>query len=288
MDKRLVYYWSRSEEGKVITPGKAKNHFGKNGLPGILLGEASYRNPWIQGNSTKYFTYVDFDEIFDFEEDQPGYVQLAYRRIQKTGGRLIPEFENLILSVGYSGYIRHGEIKYFFPLEIHRDYDLGSASPADFYEAISKVRSEYVSSGFDKQLTPYTTENYESMKLFLGKYKDCGFALDGDNIVSVFSHPILSPGALPNLMDVAVKNGGRRVEAFDTYLPRIYAREGFRSVARILWNDLYAPKGWNHESMKHFNSGRPDVVFMVYDPESKVRLVETAEEAEEIQKQFVV
>jgi hypothetical protein len=284
----MVHYWSRSEEGKVVTPETAKNHFGKTGIRGILLGEPGYRNPWVTGCSIKYFAYVDYDKIYDFEEEHPGYVQLAYRRVRRTGGRLIPEFENLILSVGYSGYIRHGEIKYFFPLEIHRDYDIESASPRDFYESISKVRSEYVPSGFDKQLTPYSVEDYESMKLFLGKYKDCGFALDGDNIVSVFSHPILSPGALPNLMDMAVRNGGRRVDVFDTYLPKLYSREGFRSVARILWNDLYSPKGWNYEFMKQFNGGRPDVVFMVYDPESKVPLVGTCDEAEEIQKQFVV
>lgn len=288
MDKQRVYYWSRSPEGKIVTPGTTKNHFGKNGLPGILLGDDSYRNPWIQANSTKFFTYIDFDEIYDFEADNPGYLRLAYRRIQRSGRRLIPEFENLILSVGYSGYIRHGEIKYFFPLEIHRDYEIESASPEKFYEAITKIRSQHAQSGFDKQLTSYSIQDYNDMKLFLGGYGDCGFALDGDNIVSVFSHPVLSPRALPDLMDVAIQNGGRRIDVFDTYLPRIYSREGFRPVARILWNDVYAPKGWNYESMKQFNGGRPDVIFMVYDLESKIPLVESYKEAEEIQKQFVV
>jgi len=48
----------------------------------------------------------------------------------------------------------------------------------------------------------------------------------------------------------------------------LYGRAGFRPVARIKWDDRYAPKGWDYDDnvLKQFNGGRPDIVFMVYDP----------------------
>lgn len=284
MDRRLVYYWSRSPEGKIVTPETTKNHFDKNGVRGILFGEPEYKNPWITGNSKKYFTYLDYDKIYDFEADTFGFIRNTYEGVQKEGGRLLPKFEGLLLAEGYQGYVRHGEIKYFFPAEIHRDYDITPADPEVFWDAISSVRAQYEHSGFDKQLTKYSVGEYERMTLFLSRCGNAGFALDGDNVVSVFSHPVLTPKAFPNLMDVAVRNGGRRVDIFDTYLPRLYSRAGFREVAHMSWNDEYAPIGWDHEKMKMYNGGRPNVIFMVYDPSIRSDLVNSYEEAEMIQR----
>lgn len=40
-------------------------------------------------------------------------------------------------------------------------------------------------------------------------------------------------------------------------------------VARLKWNDDYAPPdGWDYDTFRTFNDGRPpDVVFMAYDPD---------------------
>ncbi|MFZ8927310.1 MAG: hypothetical protein ACO3CU_11190, partial [Candidatus Nanopelagicales bacterium] len=46
----------------------------------------------------------------------------------------------------------------------------------------------------------------------------------------------------------------------------IYETAGFRPVARLPWNDEYAPPGWNKKAFEEFNNGEPDVVFFVYDP----------------------
>jgi hypothetical protein len=51
------------------------------------------------------------------------------------------------------------------------------------------------------------------------------------------------------------------------YLPKIYETAGFRPVARLPWNDDYAPPGWNKETFAKYNNGEPDVVFFVHDPE---------------------
>ena len=170
-----------------------------------------------------------------------------------------------------------------------RNYDVRETEdPEKFYDAISKVKEAHAEQGTDKQLAVYSPQEYAGMKTFLSPNGKTGFALKGDDIVSVFSHPTDTPGAAAHLLDVAVKNGGRRLDAFDTYLPKIYAREGFRVVARMPWNDAYAPEGWDHEAMKQYNNGRPDVVFMAFDPAhasaSGGKLVGSYAEAEKLQK----
>jgi hypothetical protein len=289
VDKRLVYYWSRSPEGKTVNPLATKNHFEKKGVPGILFGEPGYKNPWIQANSVKYFTYLDYEKIYDFDLDTSGELHRLYRDIQKHGGQLLPRFEEVLLEKGYEGYTRQKQIKYFRETAVFRDYNIQDTQDAGlFFRSVAAARKNHEVSGCDKQLTSYTEEDFRDLKLFIGKYGSPGFALQGDNIVSVFSDPFLTPGALPNLMDIAVRNGGRRVDVFDTFLPRIYAREGFRSVSFLPWNDKYAPDGWDYEKMKQYNSGRPNVVFMIYDPENQsdsiLTPVTSYEEAEEIQR----
>lgn len=59
--------------------------------------------------------------------------------------------------------------------------------------------------------------------------------------------------------------GGHRLDCFDTVLPALYADAGFVPVARLAWNDEYAPGGWDYQLFDTFNGGRPDAVFMAYD-----------------------
>ena len=51
-------------------------------------------------------------------------------------------------------------------------------------------------------------------------------------------------------------------------LPGLDAKSGFKPVARIKWNDDFAPEGWDSSNavINSFNDGKPDIVFMVYDP----------------------
>lgn len=37
-------------------------------------------------------------------------------------------------------------------------------------------------------------------------------------------------------------------------------------LARLPFDDKYKPDGWSYKQQAKFNNGRPDVVFMVYDP----------------------
>lgn len=107
------------------------------------------------------------------------------------------------------------------------------------------------------------------MRLFTTPEGDAGFALKGDDIVSVFKHPNAPyRNVTKSMLDLATSQGGRRLDAFDTVLPHLYAQSGFRAVARLPWNDEYTPEGWNHAHYQEYNNGRPDVVFMAHDPQA--------------------
>lgn len=117
----------------------------------------------------------------------------------------------------------------------------------------------------------YPAKEYAKIRLFLSEDGHSGFALkpDGD-IVSVFA----SNGAGRAVLELAVAAGGRKLDCFETILPKFYAAHGFRAVARIPWNESEAPPDWNKEHFIEFNGGEPDVVFMVYDPDFTGRHVQ--------------
>jgi hypothetical protein len=95
-----------------------------------------------------------------------------------------------------------------------------------------------------------------------------GFAIkpDGD-IVAVFASPNEPKGGSFAMLQAAVQAGGTKLDAFDTYLPEIYEAVGFRPVARLPWNDEFAPPNWDKKAFADYSQGEPDVVFFVYDPE---------------------
>ncbi len=115
----------------------------------------------------------------------------------------------------------------------------------------------------------YDAKDYAEMRLFLTPDGKSGFALKGDDIVSAFKHPDTpGKGYVNSALALATKLGGRRLDAFDTVLPILYGDNGFKAVARLGWNEDYKPDEWQHETFAKFNGGKPDVVFMVYDPDT--------------------
>ncbi len=124
------------------------------------------------------------------------------------------------------------------------------------------------------QVTDYTEmgDSYVGKRLFLFDDGFSGFALSGNDIISVFSVPNRAPkGAVAEFMPVAIAQGGRRLDAFNTFLPKVYSRTGFRAVAKLPFSREYAPEGWNYDFYNQqfpATRGEPDVVFMVFDPEN--------------------
>lgn len=98
--------------------------------------------------------------------------------------------------------------------------------------------------------------------LFLADDSNAGVAVTSyGDLVSVFKHPTSKENMMPLLEDAA--RISTTLDAFDVngFLPNLYAKVGFKPVARVKWNDEYAPQGWPYDL-----AGRPDVVLMVKDP----------------------
>jgi hypothetical protein len=144
-------------------------------------------------------------------------------------------------------------------------YELGPEHAGEFREAISALAkgNPYASS-----VSVYPVEDYEGMRTFVTNDGKAGIALKGDEMVSLFIHPDSEyRGSAPALMAAGVAQGGRRLDCYDTVLPKIYAKAGFVPVARVSWDDDYAPDGWDYGTYARFNNGRPDVVLMAYSPD---------------------
>jgi hypothetical protein len=74
-----------------------------------------------------------------------------------------------------------------------------------------------------------------------------------------------SRGAAQALLPIAAERGGTHLECFDTFLPKIYGRSGFITVASIPFNREFAPDGWDYSAMSRVAPprGEPDITFMV-------------------------
>jgi len=133
-----------------------------------------------------------------------------------------------------------------------------------FRKAIAATKED---NRFGASVHVYDEAEYAGMRLFVAPDGKAGFALKGDDIVSVFGFPNRYRSVSRPLMELAVQLGGRRLDAFNTVLPEIYADHGFRTAARLPWNDEFAPEGWDKGVFGRYNRGEPDVVFMAYDPD---------------------
>lgn len=145
-------------------------------------------------------------------------------------------------------------------------HELTPQGSAQFSAAIEAAKG---ASKYGASVYVYPGEDYQGMRLFLTPDGQSGFALKGDDIVSAFKHPDAQVKGFANsALALATQEGGRRLDAFDTVLPELYSDSGFRAVARLAWDDGMAPPDWDQQTFAKFNGGRPDVVFMVYDPDN--------------------
>lgn len=129
------------------------------------------------------------------------------------------------------------------------------AGTADFEAAFLAAKN---ASPFGAAVHAYSAAELAKMRTFLAPDGLSGFALKGEDIVSVFSHPRSGGSRARKIIDTAVANGGRTLDCFDGKLVQIYSALGFREVRRENWNDAYRPDGWQDAW------GRPDVVYMEY------------------------
>lgn len=181
----------------------------------------------------------------------------------------------------------------------------GGEGPKSFVDAARKAQESRGVMG--RSVTVANPEDYAGHKMFLSEDRSSGFAVSpSGELTSVFSaagspNKAFSASILP----IAVSRGARWLNAFDTALPEMYARFGFRPVARIPFDESVARADWGDEATDAFiadmaarghhgtaGEGRPDLVFMGYDPEFKGRagrggqMVGSWDEAEAMAKEL--
>lgn len=137
-----------------------------------------------------------------------------------------------------------------------------------FFNALKNAKKELGAIG--EQVWLYSPKEYQNMKLFLSRDGLSGVAVkpDGD-IVSVFANPKAKLkdiyGRATGMVELAKQNGGTKLDAFDTFLPKLYERHGFKEIGRDAWNPEIAAsdlKNWDKKFFNRWNKGEPDVVYM--------------------------
>ena len=123
---------------------------------------------------------------------------------------------------------------------------------------------------FGTSVDVYPLKDYQGdgIRLFLSPDKKVGYAVKSDGqLVSVFSADDTTQMPLHTIVPLALSQGATRADAFDTVLPDFYSHFGLQPTARIPFDDDYKPDGWNYSLYDKYNNGKPDVVFMRFDPD---------------------
>jgi hypothetical protein len=130
-----------------------------------------------------------------------------------------------------------------------------------------KIKAAKESSRFGASVYVYPESDYQGMTMYVTDDGTAGLALkDGNEIVSLFNEGT-NPNVTYALGSLAVQEGAKYLDAFDTVLPSIYQDLGFEAVARVKWNDEFAPDDWDKKTFAMYKNGEPDVVFMRHSPE---------------------
>ena len=142
---------------------------------------------------------------------------------------------------------------------------MGAESARVFVAKLERAKGQ---SAFGASVAMEVPEEYARSRLFLSDDGTKGFALTDGNIHALFNTPGTGKHSAQAMVNLAVAEGGNRLDAFDTVLPELYSYQGFRAVSRIAFDPEFAPADWSTEKYAKFNDGKPDIVFMAYDPQS--------------------
>jgi len=143
-------------------------------------------------------------------------------------------------------------------------FEVAPGNEALFHRAITDASR---SNAYGSSLSvPDNASDYVGTRLFMTEDGLAGFGVKADgDIISVFRHENGPQGVGRSLVANAVAQGGYRLDAYDTVLPKIYAKEGFVPIARVKFDGAFVPN-WDRNLYREFNNGEPDVVFMAYNP----------------------
>ena len=148
-----------------------------------------------------------------------------------------------------------------------------------YSQSLESARQEMkkAGKGDDLQVSPVSPDEAQKIiddggKIFISEDGKYGGYVKADGYMGgLFKDPNMKyKGVSKLLQDARVKEGGRFMEGYATYLEKEYVKNGFRPVARLKFNEEYAPEGWDapNSSLRT----KPDVVFFAYDPNGEYNI----------------
>jgi len=148
-----------------------------------------------------------------------------------------------------------------------------------YSEALSSAKAELKAEGkgLDLQVSDVSQEEADAIladggNIFMTEDGLAGAYVKKDGYMGgLFKSPKATYKNVSKLLQQArIKVGGRFMDAYATELENIYVKNGFRPVARLKFNEEYAPEGWDAPGSAL--ASKPDVVFFAYDPEGKYKI----------------
>jgi len=142
-----------------------------------------------------------------------------------------------------------------------------------FAQQLEKARASQGPIG--RSVSVYTPDEYAGTQMGMTPSGDAGYVVKPDGEIASVVKSKGSPvkDFAGKVMRRAEPQGGNWLNAFDTALPEIYGRGGFRPVSRLPFAEDMARGDWGDEATDAFmaanarySGGRPDLVFMARDP----------------------
>lgn len=121
-------------------------------------------------------------------------------------------------------------------------------------EAFIAARDKSTRKGF---LSPLTPEDLKGYKLYLSHDGKVGGAMSPKGDMGNLFNNGGPKGAAHEILLEMIADGGKTADAYDGYLPELYANFGLFESGRMKFNPEYAPPGWNFEK-----DDSPDVIFL--------------------------
>jgi hypothetical protein len=170
--------------------------------------------------------------------------------------------------------------------------------PKSYSQALNEARDEMGKGGpgLELQVSPVSEQEAQQIvdeggKIFMTEDGLAGAYVKKDGYMGgLFKSPKSKFKDVAKVLQQArIKAGGYFMDAYSTKLEDIYIKNGFRPVARLKFNEEFAPEGWDSEGSPL--KTKPDVVFFAYDPEGKYskgdgQYLEDYDQAYDIAKNF--
>ena len=238
-----LHHWSNEDltetNPEKFGTGKAGAERAREKEPGFLkrtyFADEGYKEPTIQGQKYHYTTQVDPTKFYDIAKDPEGIWQKGLREGGPT------EAEKAVHDAGYTGYQHDGG---YVSFEKHAVTKVSPKVAPDEHGFAPAEHSEYAAAikANPQSATLTQPEEMTNNRVFSnGKGTFYSITPDGDIQGLVNNNP-KDIGAVVKAERSAIANGGKTLDAWDLYLPKIYAKLGFENTELVPYDEkTYGP-----------------------------------------------